>query len=202
MGQRVRLFIDFWNFSLAWNKRAAPGVHCDWTKVPLALCGAARAALQKAGLGDDFDLAETRVYASYEPGRENKLRAWLHNFLDRQPGVRVFTAERHWRERPIHCRNCSTETALCGCGAPFGRAAEKTVDARIVTDLMSLAWEGSYDVALLVTSDADFIPAVESLQARNLRVVNATWHGHGHELATKAWASFEIDSLMKGLERH
>jgi uncharacterized LabA/DUF88 family protein len=200
MVHRVRLFIDFWNFSLAWSERAA-GAQCDWKKVPLAFRDAASAALKDAGLGD-LELVETRVYASYEPGRENKLKNWLHNFLDRQPGVRVFTAERHWRERPIHCRVCGTETVRCSCGVPFGRAAEKTVDARIVTDLMSLAWEGSFDVALLVTSDADFIPAVETLQTKNFRVVNATWRGHGHELATKSWASFEIDKLMPQLKRN
>lgn len=201
MGQRVRLFIDFWNFTLRWRERAA-GAQVDWKKVPLGFRDAAGTALKDAGLGD-LDLVETRVYASYEPVQESgrKLRGFLHNFLDRQPGVRVFTTERHWRERPIHCRTCDTETAHCKCGAAFGRAAEKTVDARIVTDLMSLAWEGSYDVALLVTSDADFIPAVETLQAKNFRIVNATWKGHGHELATKAWASFNIDPLMPTLKR-
>lgn len=83
----------------------------------------------------------------------------------------------------------------------MGRAAEKTVDARIVTDLMTLAWENSFDVALLVTSDADFIPAVEALQSKNFKVVNATWRGVGHDLATKAWASFEIDPLVETLTR-
>ncbi len=202
MGQRLRLFIDFWNFQLAWDRaeRLRNGGNCDWTKVPLVLRKAASDALMKAGLGD-LDLIETRVYASYEPGRENSLRGWLHNFLDRQPGVRVFAAERHWRKRPIHCRTCGVETATCSCGEPFGRAAEKTVDARIVTDLINLAWEKSYDVALLVTSDADFIPAVDSLQAKNFRVVNATWRGNGHELAAKSWASFEIDPLIPQLVR-
>lgn len=201
MGQRVRLFVDFWNFNLAWKRRAPAGASCDWQKVPLTLLNAASAALAPAGLGQ-LDLVETRVYSSYEPGRENKLKNWLHNFLDRQPGVRVFAAERHWRQRPIHCRTCDKETAHCSCGEPFGRAAEKTIDARIVTDLMSLAWENSYDVALLVTSDADFIPAVESLQAKNLKVINATWRGNGHELATKSWASFMIDPLIPSLTRH
>jgi uncharacterized LabA/DUF88 family protein len=201
MGQRVRLFIDFWNFTLAWSERAGEA-RCDWTKVPVEFRAAASAALAKAGLGD-LDLVETRIYASYEPGTEagRRLKHWLHNFLDRQPGVCVFAAERHWRERAVHCRACDHETVRCQCGAPFGRAVEKTVDARIVTDMMGLAWEGSYDVALLVTSDADFIPAVETLQTKNHRVVNATWRGHGHELAAKSWASFEIDPLVPRLVR-
>ena len=202
MGQRVRLFIDFWNFTLEWRDRAAAGTQCDWTKVPLELCAAAGAELAKAKLGD-LDLVETRVYASYEPGTEpgRKLRHWLHNFLDRQPGVRVFTTERHWRERAVHCRACDAHTERCSCGALFGRAVEKTVDARIVTDMMGLAWDASFDVALLVSSDADFVPAVEMLQTKNHRVVNATWRGNGHELRTKSWASFDIDPLVPRLTR-
>jgi uncharacterized LabA/DUF88 family protein len=34
---------------------------------------------------------------------------------------------------------------------------EKGVDTRIVTDMMSLAWNGAYDVAVLVSADRDFI---------------------------------------------
>ncbi len=53
---------------------------------------------------------------------------------------------------------------------PLGRAAEKTIDARIVTDLVGLAWEGAYDVAILVSADKDFIPAVEQVIARAHRM--------------------------------
>ncbi|MBN2496566.1 MAG: NYN domain-containing protein [Deltaproteobacteria bacterium] len=147
-------------------------------------------------------MSEASVYASFEPRREEKLRNWLDNFLDRQPGVRVFTAERHWKQHEVHCRSCDRNNTVCQhCGAPLGRAAEKTVDARIVTDMLNLAWEGAYDLALLVSSDKDFIPAVECLQAKNFRVVNAAWKGLGHELAKVCWASFEIDELIPSLLR-
>ena len=36
---------------------------------------------------------------------------------------------------------------------------EKGVDTAIITDLLTLAWEGAYDVAILVSSDADLVPA-------------------------------------------
>lgn len=197
---RARIFIDFWNFALQWRDRAH-GDNCDWTKVATVLCGAAGQQLAAAQLGT-LQLEECRVYASYEPGREQKLKVWLNTFLDRQPGLRVFTTERHWKQRAIHCRQCDTSHDACPkCSAPLGRASEKAVDAQIVTDLISLAWEGAYDVALLVSSDRDFIPAVECLQRRNFKVINATWRGHGHELAHVCWASFEIDGLMASLLR-
>lgn len=149
-----------------------------------------------------LSLEETRVYASYEPGREDKLRRWLTTFLDKQPGVRVFQAERRWRRHAIHCRACGTDIVTCPrCSADLGRAAEKTIDALVVTDLMSLAWENAYDVALLLTSDRDFIPAVDRLQSKNYKVINATWRGSGHELARVSWASFELDNLIPRLVR-
>lgn len=197
---RLRLFIDFWNFTLNWNERGG-GDSCDWSRLPLILTQQAQSLLAQAGLGQ-ISLEETRVYASYEPGREMKLKNWLHNFLDKQPGIRVFAVERHWKKHTIHCRACGADFAACpACQAELGRAAEKTVDSRIVTDMLSLAWEGAFDVALLLSSDRDFLPAVDRLQSKNFKVINVTWRGHGHELAKVCWASFELDSVVGKLKR-
>ena len=196
----LRIFVDYWNFQLTWNERTN-GAHCDWPRLPKSLTAAAAALLENEGLGA-LTLQETRVYPGYEAGREAPLKNWLHNFLDRQPGFRVFTSERHWRAHPVHCRSCGAHTVLCpSCNAAFGRAAEKTIDARIVTDLIGLAWESAYDVAVLVSSDKDFIPAVEHLQSKNVHVINATWQGRGHELAKICWASFELDGFTAALIR-
>ncbi len=197
---RLRIFVDFWNFSLNWNDRAG-GAKPDWTKLPLILKDEADKVLKAGGLGS-LVLEETCVYASYEPGREGSLKNWLHNFLDRQPGFRVFTVERHWKKHAVHCRKCGNDLVTCpNCGTDLGRAAEKTVDSRIVTDMLSLAWEGGYDTALLLSSDRDFVPAVEKLQAKNFKIINATWHGYGNELAKICWASIEIDALIAKLKR-
>ncbi len=197
---KLRIFIDFWNFSLNWNDRSG-AAQCDWSRLPLILTQQAQSLLTQAGLGT-ISLEETRVYASYEPGREMKLKGWLHNFLDKQPGIRVFAVERHWKKHTIHCRACGSDFSGCpSCKADLGRAAEKTVDSRIVTDMLSLAWEGAYDVALLLSSDRDFLPAVDKLQSKNHKVINATWRGHGHELAKVCWASFELDSVIQKLKR-
>ena len=197
---RVRVFIDFWNFTINWNQRTS-NAKCDWQAVPSKLIQEAQRILAGQGLGSLY-LDETRIYASYEPGRQEKLRTWLTNFLDKQPGVRVFQAERHWRKKAIHCRGCDKNVSQCPeCGADLGRAAEKTIDSLIVTDLLSLAWEEAFDVALLLSSDRDFTPAVEKLQTKNKKVINATWKGHGHELARICWASFELDDIISKLVR-
>ncbi len=197
---RTRLFVDFWNFTLQWKQRTND-VRCNWRKVPIVLSNGTRDIMKAASLGG-LTLEETRVYASYEPNREENLRGWLDTFLNRLPGVRVFTSERHWKQRPVHCRFCGNDNIICQhCDEKLGRAAEKTVDARIVTDMLNLAWAGAYDLALLVSSDKDFIPAVECLQNKNFRVINVTWEGIGQELAKVCWASFEIDSFIPKLVR-
>jgi len=102
-----------------------------------------------------------------------------------------------------HATLPAPKIASFGAGSitSFRQGTEKGVDTAIVTDLLSLAWERAYDIAVLVSSDADFVPAVERLQEKGFKVVNATWQGHGHQLARVCWASFEIDHLIPQLTR-
>ena len=80
-------------------------------------------------------------------------------------------------------------------------APEKGVDTAIVTDMLALAGENAFDVAILLSSDADHIPAVEWIQARGRKVINATWANHGFDLKRTCWASIELDTVMPLLKR-
>jgi hypothetical protein len=198
---RTRVFIDFWNFSLNWNDRAGDD-KIDWPLVPKVLLDEARKCLVAAGIEDPLVLEETLVYASYNPKTERKLKVWLDSFLDKQPSFRVNMRERRPKGRKIHCARCGHDTDACeSCGAPFTWSPEKGVDTAIVTDLLSLAGENAYDVAVLLSSDADHIPAVEWVQGRGLKVINATWARHGFDLAKTSWASFDLDSVIGLLKR-
>ena len=53
----------------------------------------------------------------------------------------------------------------------------------LVADMIRLSWENAYDVAVLLSSDSDFIPAVEHLQRRGLKVVHAGFKNRGNALA-------------------
>ncbi len=195
----TRIFIDYWNFQLAWKRRCQKS--CDWAKLPNALVASAASIAPQFGA---LRLDDVRVYASVNPDRpsDGKLRNWLETFLDRQPGFRVFIRERKSRVAPIHCRSCNKETADCpNCHAKLERAVEKGVDSAILTDMFSLAWEHAYDVAILVTSDADMKPAVEKIQDKGPKIINATWTKAGHELAKTCWASFDVDPLLSQLSR-
>lgn len=201
--QRARVFVDFWNFQLHWNDHTNKQP-CNWARLPGVLVRQAADVLTGAGLDGALRLDEARVYASVDPANpgEQNLRRWLDSFLDRQPSFRVFRFDRRERTRPARCRLCGWEVRACQeCGKPLVQRIEKGVDTALATDLLSLAWEGTYDVAVLVTCDADLVPAVERLQERGAKVINATWEGLGHELAKACWASFDIVTVADSLIR-
>lgn len=204
MAYRVRLFVDFWNFQLSWNEYLTSQKQCDWQQLAAQFIVAAQRAIQSAGITETLQLEETRVYASYNPDNpdEAKLRGWLSDWLDRQPSFRVFTAQRRDKPAGFYCRACRKRFDACpSCGKPLVRSREKGIDTAIVTDLLSLAWEGAYDVAILVSSDADMIPCVERVQEKGLKIINASWPRRGHGLARACWASFDILGVAPQLVR-
>jgi uncharacterized LabA/DUF88 family protein len=58
--------------------------------------------------------------------------------------------------------------------------------------MISLAWQDAYDVAVLASLDADLIPAVEFVQQKGKRVIQAGFPPKGTALATQCWASFDV----------
>jgi hypothetical protein len=62
-------------------------------------------------------------------------------------------------------------------------APEKMLDTYIATDLIGDATFDAYDIALLVSEDSDFIPAVEFVQGmRAKQVVHVGFGGHSNDL--------------------
>ncbi len=63
------------------------------------------------------------------------------------------------------------------------------------------AWEDAYDWAVLVSSDRDFIPAVELFNAKGRKVLHAGFPPRGSQLATKCWGSLDLRPYPGRLER-
>ena len=78
---------------------------------------------------------------------------------------------------------------------------EKGVDTLIATDMIRLAWEGAYDIAVLATSDSDLVPAVEFLGLKARKVIQAGFPPLGVALATACWASFAVGPTRSEIER-
>ena len=143
------------------------------------------------------------VYGSFNTAsdRDKALVNWATTWLDRQPGVQVSFKERR-PKNPPSCPSCHRSIVECpSCGASLARTQEKGVDTAIATDMIRLAWEDAYDIAVLVSSDSDFVPVVEFLDLRGKKVVQAGFPPVGSHLAKACWASFDLFERRSEFER-
>jgi uncharacterized LabA/DUF88 family protein len=194
---RTRIFVDFWNLQLHLNEHR-PDYRLDWKKLsPLLITEAG------AILGVPLQFEETNVYLSYDPNTEKdrNLHRWSFNVLDRFPGIRVIVKERKAKRAPA-CPSCHQLVDICPhCGGRMIGTIEKGIDTAIVTDMISLAWADAWEVAILVSSDRDFIPAVEFLANKGRRVINAHFPPKGMHLARTCWASIDLRPHLDNLAR-
>ena len=120
------------------------------------------------------------VYASVDP--RNQADAGLRRFLHAMngfPGYRVTVKERKPRG-PYTCQHpgCRRPLLACPhCGRALQGTVEKGVDTALATDLIQGALDNLFDAAVLMSADADFVPAVELVQNRTgKRVIHAPPH--------------------------
>ncbi|MFA7708798.1 MAG: NYN domain-containing protein [archaeon] len=58
---------------------------------------------------------------------------------------------------------------------PDGKKAEKGVDVKLAVDLVVNAYKDNYDIAILVSNDADFIPAIQEAKELGKQVINVSF---------------------------
>jgi len=197
---RVRIFVDFWNFSLAVRNLDAT-LQVDWRKLGPVL------AAEAGKLVDPLRPAlyeGLHVYGSFDPNKpgDAKLRNWFTNTIDKMPGVNVVLLERQRKRGYPRCPHCQAETTNChACGGDMRGTEEKGVDTRIVTDMISLAWSNSYDAAVLVSADRDFVPVADFLQAKGIKIIHGAFPPIGSQLSQKCWANIAIPSLVAQIKR-
>lgn len=197
---RVRIFVDFWNFTLSLRDHDGE-FKADWQRLGPELTRAAGGLVEPGGLAHYEGM---HVYGSYDPAKPSdaKLQHWFTNTLDRMPGINVILLERQRKRNPPRCPHCQAETPIChNCGRDMRGTEEKGVDTRMATDLISLAWSESYDVAVLVSADRDFVPVAEFLQSRGIKVVHGAFPPSGSQLSQKCWGSLSLPGLMPTFRR-
>jgi uncharacterized LabA/DUF88 family protein len=194
---RIRVFLDFWNFQLSLNENTGSQLRLDWLALPVWLAHRADDVLTRAGEPTSRYMGGV-VYASYDPWKpsDKQLQTWLSNIVARAPGVQLVTKERKPKSPPT-CPSCHMEIAVCPhCSEPLRRTGEKGIDTGLVTDLLKHAWEDTYDTAVLVSSDSDFVPAVRFIQEKGKRVIHAGFPPSGSELQRECWASVDLLALV------
>jgi uncharacterized LabA/DUF88 family protein len=205
---RFRIFVDYWNLQLTLNVRdsASSGVQdsrfeIDFRSLPM--CLVEEAAILVRATNHSYE--GTMIFTSYNPKSPNdkKYHKWVTNWLDRQPGIQVRCSERRPKNPPT-CPVCKKSIPTCpqsSCGANLAGTIEKGVDTAIVTNMIRLAWEQAYDVAILVSSDADLVPAVEFLDQRGFRIIQAGFPPLGSHLSRACWATIDLFAVRERFRR-
>jgi len=141
---RVMIFIDGSNLHWGikgYNKANSTNLKIDYVKLT-SLLAAGRS------------LTRTIYYCSkpVPPGRPTQTR-----FLDylRHIGIQVV-------EKPLKVRY---DPAI-----KRDRTVEKGVDVALAIDLIGMAWENAYDIAILVSGDADYVGAVSKVMSKGKNV--------------------------------
>jgi uncharacterized LabA/DUF88 family protein len=104
-------------------------------------------------------------------------------------------------------RRTPREDQLFSCNFTSGGipiAPEKMLDTHIATDLIGDATFDVYDIALLVSEDSDFVPAVEFVQEmRGKHVVHVGFGGHMNELRSKCRHRIDLgrDRMFRRAQR-
>ena len=192
---RVRIFVDFWNFSLS-LRDDDDTFRVDWKPIGNLFTKAA-ANLVDPSAHPVFE--GMHVYGSVDPSKaaDTKLKNWLTNRLDKMPGTHVVVQERQRKRGYLKCPHCQTEAQKCeACGGDLRGTEEKGVDTRIVTDMISLAWANAYDVALLISADRDFVPVADFLQTKGIKVVHGAFPPKGSHLSQSCWGHLDLTTMM------
>lgn len=150
-----------------------------------------------------FSFEGVIVYTSFDPRTSAgaTFRRWAMTWLDRQAGVSV-RCEGRKPKAPPTCPSCHRKIIQCPhCDKPIEATEEKGVDTFIATDMIRLAWEDSYDLGVLATSDRDLIPAVQLLGQKGRRIIQAGFPPLGSDLARACWGSFDVYSNRAEIAR-
>lgn len=110
-----------------------------------------------------IDVGQTRAEAENE-GRALDYEALVEELADGRYVVNVCAFDAcSGSQRPNHLRNLESLGYMV-----FARRlvndVQKGVDVELACEMLSHAFRGSYDVAILVSGDADFIPVVKRVR--------------------------------------
>lgn len=197
---RVHVFVDFWNYTLSMKKVDAK-FQTDWKAFPKILT---REAVKLVDPTAQEIYAGANVYGSFDKTKDSDkgLRRWATNTLDTLPGINAHFKARTKKKSFPRCPSCQNQVECCpSCSADMRGTEEKGIDTLIATDLISYAWEGAYDLAVLVSSDQDFVPAAENLQKRGIKVIHGGFPPNGMLLRQKCWGTIDIPSHRLDFKR-
>ena len=193
---RVYVFIDYWNFQLELNRVDGPRFDADFKALGKVLADAAVEVVEK---GSKADFAGMNLYISSDMASQAEagMRKWA-SFVDTFPGVNVRMVQRKKEKAGPKCPSCREIIGKCPkCDGDMRGTKEKGVDVKIATDMITLAWENTYDIGVLVSADSDFVPLAEFLKTKGKKVIHGQLPPKGAELSQKCWGHIDLTSIRQ-----
>jgi uncharacterized LabA/DUF88 family protein len=140
------------------------------------------------GIKEPLQFKGLNVYASVNPdpkGNDSALRNFLQRVLNQMVGYKVHIFDR----KELRTTDAQGHTVI--------KTVEKGVDTRIVTDLFTGAIDDTYNVALLLSNDSDFCPAIQTIQDRlNRQIVHVGFRRGGDEIRSACWSHVILDGSL------
>jgi len=73
------------------------------------------------------------------------------------------------------------------------------VDTSIAIELFHYALDNVYDTAILISGDADFVPAIEYIQRRGNHIIHAGFKDQAFEVKKACWDHIDFEDIMPEL---
>jgi hypothetical protein len=103
-------------------------------------------------------LESVHLFTAYCPWSSSK-RERHRNLVRIQEDRGVVVKLGYFRSRTLTCK------ATGGCGLTYPTHEEKRTDVNVATTMLSLAFRGLFNKAVLVSGDSDYIPVIEEMRA-------------------------------------
>jgi len=166
--ERVCIFIDGSNFYHCLRKDIGD-VSVDFQKLAMELCGKDRHLIRTYYYNAPLDMSHDK--------EKYKKQQQFFDTLRKMPNFKVILVR--MQKRILN-------------GKPY--YVVKGDDIHIAVDMVMLAQNNSYDTAILVSGDGDFMPAVEAVQSFGKHVENAYFKtGHSWHLRQACDVSILLD---------
>lgn len=194
---RVHVFVDFWNFQLALNKIDPPRFDANFKMLGPLLAQASMKVIGEADAKAEFAGLNVYISSDMKSQAEAGLRRWAAH-IDGFSGVNANLVPRRKEKEGPKCPNkdCRKIVGYCPhCNGDMRGTKEKGVDVRIATDMITLAWENTYDIGVLVSADSDFVPLAEFLQKKGKKIIHGKFPPKGAELTQKCWGHIDLTEI-------
>lgn len=188
---RAITFVDLWN--LLRGAKGALGVSAqgfEWHQFVAQLrFAASRAVAPDASHAkvDRVHLLDEGVYVYGAPGRNSAGPGspdWLSE-LAAESGITV--KEETTKLEKYQCHQCDGRIKI---------RRESGADAHLISDLLWLAWQDRYDVAIIVSGDHDLLPSIERIQLSGRKTVAALFDGESLGTRRAAHSTVSLNGIL------